>query len=508
MQWLFNIPLKYKFWLVNSVSLFITLALVLSAMLIHTQAIQRHDADNASARLGTLASVVRELPREQVLASLRGDWFAVDSRTGVATGSAAMEIRSDLLSAAAQGAPTNPHVFLHQPDLISLEPGYWVATQAVTEHGLILGVRVKTKTLALTFLEQSPLYAGIVCVLMLILMVVSQLLITFISRHIIRLKDVMLHVERTSDLTLRVAIEGKDEIGAMAGAFNALQDSYQRAVRAIRESSVELDQEVKTLRQAAEETQHQMDRQQLETDQVVTAMQQMSGAAQEVARNASHTLDVSESAAERALAGNACVQQTRTAILQLSEEILASSRLIEQLNENSQRIESATSQIQTISEQTNLLALNAAIEAARAGEVGRGFAVVADEVRNLARHAHEASGAINQVVDSIRKVADEVTWTMEASRAMANQCVERAEDAAVVLQDINRVVEQIKDNNLMVATAAEEQSQASETISAGLRVIREDTQRTAANAAAVSACGAGIDQQARLLNQLVQSMKV
>src|SRR5690606_152842 len=120
--------------------------------------------------------------------------------------------------------------------------------------------------------------------------------------------------------------------------------------------------------------------------------------------------------------------------------------------------------------------------AARAGEVGRGFAVVADEVRQLAMHAHQASSAINQVVDSIRQVAEQVTWTMESSRAMASQCVERAEDAALVLQDINQVVEQIKDKNLMIATAAEEQSQVSETISAGLRSIRQDTLRTAENA--------------------------
>ncbi len=509
MQWLLNLRLRYKFWLVNSASFGIALALVACAVWVHAKTIEEREAQSAQARLEAWLPVLKEeLSRAQVLSLMRGDWFALPAEGSVT--SAQTEGWGRELQQLVRGH-RGAGILLRRQGVSQwqiTESEYWVVAAFVPEQDLVVGIRVATPTLLQTAMAQAPVYALAVFLLMVVLLVVSQLLISFIERHINRLRHVMLEVQHKNDLTLRVPIDCRDEIGQMAEAFNQMQQGYQDTVRSIRDSASHLNKEVHALTRAAADTDTQMDRQQSQTEQMVTAMHEMANAAQEVAQNAAGTHEVSENAAERALAGDACVGYTQTAIIQLSDEILAASRLIEQLNENSQRIESATSQIQTISDQTNLLALNAAIEAARAGEVGRGFAVVADEVRNLARHAHEASAAINQVVASIRAVTGEVTATMVSSRSMAEQCVERAEDAALVLRDINQVVEQIKDKNLMIATAAEEQSQVSETISDGLRAIREDTALTAATAASVAEAGQQIQLQAERLIDLVQRMRI
>src|SRR5690606_32188611 len=478
------------------------------AMVVNTKAIEEREAQSAQTRLAAWLPALREMPQAQLLSLLRGEWFALPV-DGSATPTEAKAWSPELLQAVRRHRGSD--VLVRRQGVSqwqSDQPDYWTIAAFVPEQELVIGLRVETPTVLQTALVQAPVYALAVFVLMLVLLVVSQLLISFVERHINRLRYVMLEVQQKNDLTLRVPIDCRDEIGQMAEAFNQMQQGYQNTVRAIRDSASHLNNEVQALTRAAADTDAQMDRQQCQTEQVVTAMHQMASAALEVAQNAAGTHEVSENAAVRALAGDARVGHTQTAIIQLSDEILAASRLIEQLNENSQRIESATAQIQTISDQTNLLALNAAIEAARAGEVGRGFAVVADEVRSLARHAHEASGAINQVVDSIRVVAGEVTATMVSSRSMAQQCVERAEEAALVLREINQVVEQIKDKNLMIATAAEEQSQVSETISDGLKAIREDTALTAASAASVADAGQQIQRQAERLIDLVQRMRI
>ena len=509
MQWLLNIRLRYKFWLVNSVSFAIALALVLCAMYIHTQSVQERDAEHARSRTVSWGEVLAQVPKEKIEGLIRGDWFAIDRSNGQVWGPAAQGVPNSLLTQLKAGTQSQVSLELLEPQLTDVStPGYWIASLYVQDHDLILGLKLETASLARTFMAQASNYAAVVAVLMLVLLAVSQALISFIESHINRLREVMLRVQNEHDLTLSVAIECRDEIGQMSEAFNQMQSGYRNTVRNIRDSAAHLSQEVSQLMLAAAETNEQMTRQQGETEQVATAMQQMTGAAHEVAQNAAGTHEISEVANAKVQAGNLSVQETQNAILQLSDQILAASHLIEQLNESGQRIEQATGQMQTISDQTNLLALNAAIEAARAGSVGRGFAVVAEEVRNLAHHAHDASEAINQVVDEIRSVAAQVTAFMESSRGMTVQCVDKAEDAAVALQDISQVVEQIKDKNLMIATAAEEQSQVSETISEGLQAIREETLKTTDNAGAVLQSGEAIKQQAQRLVTLVEAMKV
>mgnify|MGYP000321346992 CR=1 FL=1 len=344
--------------------------------------------------------------------------------------------------------------------------------------------------------------------LMLALLIASQLLISFIERHINKLKNVMLHVQTKKDLTARVPLESSDEVGQMASAFNQMQLGRMNTIKTIRQSADVLSRASLSLAQTSTDNKEGMDRQSTQSDQLASAMSQMTSAASEISQHAIETHQISESASQKSLEGAQLVQKTKHAITQLSGDISSAAEMVSALNADSQKIESATGEIRAIADQTNLLALNAAIEAARAGESGRGFAVVADEVRKLAIHAQEATDQIQTVVASIQQETTTINHSMESSRTRADECVTSAEGAASSIEEINEIVTQVTDKNMMIAAAAEQQSQTSEEINSNIQRIQDDTRQVYLNTETIAENSQHIKGEAEHLFDTVSAMRI
>jgi methyl-accepting chemotaxis protein len=326
--------------------------------------------------------------------------------------------------------------------------------------------------------EHAGHYAIAVFVLMLIMLGASQLLIRFLLTHLNTLKDVMLHVERSGDLSARVPLAGEDEVGQMAKAFNAMQAGYQRIVGTVAQSAARLDQGAVHLASGMSDVRQGMLGQQSETDQVATAINEMTATVYHIAQHASATRDQSQHADTLAGSGKEVVDRVQASISGLSNGVQQTASMIQRLAEDSQKINSVVSVIHSIAEQTNLLALNAAIEAARAGEMGRGFAVVADEVRNLARRVQTSTDEITTMVSDLQAGTRDAVDFMQESSYKADDCVQQAREAGQALAAITEAVAQMRESNTQIAVAAQQQSQVAEEMNRAVVRIRDVTERT------------------------------
>jgi len=280
----------------------------------------------------------------------------------------------------------------------------------------------------------------------------------------------------------RVDDRRKDELGRLARAANTLRDFLAETIGRLKDNAEELEGASGQLRNLAGDmargTQDQFQR----TDQVATAMHEMSATAQEVARHAAQAAHAADDADHSAQAGEQVMQATIETIAGVNREIAGTAAVIRDLEHDSTRIGKVLEVIRGIAEQTNLLALNAAIEAARAGEAGRGFAVVADEVRSLAQRTAASIAEINQIIDAVQSGAVEAVKAIESGQRRSEEGAEQVQHAGQMLQRITQAVEAIRDMNRQIATAAEEQTSVAEDIS---RNLIEITRIATANQQAV-----------------------
>ncbi|SOS41452.1 Methyl-accepting chemotaxis protein McpS [Pseudomonas syringae] len=219
----------------------------------------------------------------------------------------------------------------------------------------------------------------ITCTLLAIIL--GMIAAVIITRQITRpLQETLAVVDRiaSGDLTQTLAVTRRDELGVLQQGIQRMGSTLRELIGGIRDSVVQIASAAEELSAVTEQTSAGVNSQKVETDQVATAMHEMSATVAEVARNAEQASQAASNADREARDGDKVVGEAIVQIERLANEVGRSADAMNQLEQESDKIGKVMDVIKAVAEQTNLLALNAAIEAARAGEAGRGFAVVAD----------------------------------------------------------------------------------------------------------------------------------
>lgn len=295
------------------------------------------------------------------------------------------------------------------------------------------------------------------------------------------------------DLTKRVQINSKDEIGDMASAVNRFVDKLQPIVREAGDVAQRTGVEIgaMTLRNAGADAAAGMQR-----DEVAESLRALSQMADE-AQSESHAM---QAALKQVVEiRQATDENTRTSakvgglIEALAGQVDTGAKVIERLAQQSEQIEVVLTVIHGIAEQTNLLALNAAIEAARAGETGRGFAVVADEVRALASKTQSSTGDIQAHIVALQQGAREAVEAIGQAGRQASEGLLVLRDSARLQQSVQASVEQVHAAIGLATQAAAHQAQGAQAVRGRVETIHAQAEKAAQAVVETTASGKVLD---------------
>ncbi|MDH0746862.1 methyl-accepting chemotaxis protein [Pseudomonas sp. GD03842] len=349
-----------------------------------------------------------------------------------------------------------------------------------------------------------------------VMIIVLALLITIavallVSRSIVRpIGNALSAAEKVAagDLTQPIATDGRDEVSQLNGTLLTMQGNLKNTLQEIARSAEVIASSSSQLRAVTSESNQNLAQQNNEIEQAATAVTEMTAAVEEVARNAVATSQASQESRSASEQGNARVGETIEAIESMERNAARSAERVEGLADRVREIAKVLDVIRGIAEQTNLLALNAAIEAARAGEAGRGFAVVADEVRALAARTQQSTFEIESMVTTIREGSDHAVSAMRESTDQATQTRTLARQSGDALQEIMASVLQINEQNMVIASASEEQAQVAREVDRNLINIRNLSIISTEQARQTASASEELEQLGHSLTRLVASFKM
>jgi len=327
---------------------------------------------------------------------------------------------------------------------------------------------------------------------------------------IMPLRQTLTAAERIAqgDLSKDLVIERRDEMGQLQVSMQQMTLSLRELIGGIGDGVSQIASAAEQLSAVTAQTSVGVNGQKDETDQVATAMNQMTATVREVARNAEAASNAAVQADQQAREGDKVVAEAITQIERLAVEVGNSTLAMNQLKLESDKIGSVLDVIKSVSQQTNLLALNAAIEAARAGEAGRGFAVVADEVRSLAQRTQQSTEEIEELIAALQNGTQQVVTTLDNSRTLSDSSVELSRRAGGALEHITLTVSTIQSMNQQIATAGEEQSAVAEEITRSVLNVRDIAEQTAAASEETAASSVELARLGSHLQGLVGRFRV
>ncbi|QYJ74424.1 methyl-accepting chemotaxis protein [Shewanella sp. FJAT-52076] len=275
------------------------------------------------------------------------------------------------------------------------------------------------------------------------------------------------------DLTQSLKVDEHAELIALGNGFNAFIGKLHGLISELKKVATESRTESQATARIAEETKQSVNRQYSEIESVVTAVNEMSHTAHEVAKASEQTATESAAMASQVKLSQDSLTQAVSLVSTMSKESLQAKIAVGKVAESSTNISKILEVISAIAAQTNLLALNAAIEAARAGEQGRGFAVVADEVRSLASKTQASTDDISRLIDALEQEVKGASGIIDKGVGLAEQAVAQTEQAFEALSVMVARINEISNQVTQIATAAEEQSAVTEEVSRNITGISD-----------------------------------
>lgn len=330
---------------------------------------------------------------------------------------------------------------------------------------------------------------------------------SWIKKTLKNFREALLQMTQ-GDLRVQFDQSDKDEFGELGGYLNGLAANLRDTLSSLTTSADNLTDVAERNANISERTTGAVTQQRRLLESTASAMTEMESSVSEVAHRAHDTMMAAEQASSQMTEVGKSIKQAISNIREQAEQIEATSRTTQELNEYGKKIDSIIETIHNIAEQTNLLALNAAIEAARAGEQGRGFAVVADEVRSLASRTKKSTAEIQNMIEIMQKLIQAVVDVIRINVSKNDSNIAVAEQADTGLTQMSRLITQIVDMNMQIASATEQQSTTARDISSSVVHISDSAEETAQGARDNAESSQHLKQQSHKQRQLIEKFRL
>ncbi|MDN0083358.1 methyl-accepting chemotaxis protein [Crenobacter sp. SG2305] len=334
----------------------------------------------------------------------------------------------------------------------------------VADTGQVWTLGVSVPTAAITApavaLRNTAIAIGVVALLA--ILAVLYAVVSYLIRPLTTLAETMETLASgQGDLTARIEVANRDEIGRTADAFNRFIASLREMFIEVRSQSQAVSRSATQLAASAEAVQSSSRQQSEAASATAAGVEQVTVSVQHIADTAQQAEAMARQTGELTEGSVSTVARVSADIAHVTQTMHALSERMTGLGQRSEEVSSILKVIKDIADQTNLLALNAAIEAARAGEQGRGFAVVADEVRQLAARTSEATLDIGRIVTAIRTETREAVDEVERTRGLVVESVDVTEAADQSMRQVSERTDELMTRMIDIAASTREQSAAS-----------------------------------------------
>jgi methyl-accepting chemotaxis protein len=329
-----------------------------------------------------------------------------------------------------------------------------------------------------------------------------------ITRPLGLIQNVIGEVEKNSDFTRRVAVQGSDEVGKTAASFNELMGTLQGMLRQVLDNVESVSAAARTLASSSSQVAAGSNEQSEAASSMAATVEQVTVSIGHVSGSAREAQEISRKSGEFSSQGGAVIHDAATEMMQIAGTVRETSATIESLGQQSDRISSIVQVIKDVAEQTNLLALNAAIEAARAGEQGRGFAVVADEVRKLAERTTKATEEITRMIGTIQGSARSAVISMGSAVTRVDSGVALARQAGEAINRIREGADQVIGVVNDISSALTEQSSASNDIAAHVEKVAQMSEENSAAAGESAAAASHLEHLASDMRAVVGRFRI